>query len=163
MFVFNCFGCCVGWENRSYGRGIIITIIIIIIPILLNFPKLLYVLQHCRKFNQWWIRSQAKFTTTCRKHCKNIYCNILQYAIEFLQLYCILQYAINVILLHCIFIECPIIQILFWFLDLNSYSTFLVLKVKILSLSLERSSCEKLFLWKNNELGLKKIILSQTQ
>ena len=35
---------------------------------------------------------------------KNIYCNILQYAIEFLQIYCILQYAINGILLHCIFI-----------------------------------------------------------
>ena len=28
LFVFNCFDWCVGWENRSYGWGKIITIII---------------------------------------------------------------------------------------------------------------------------------------
>ena len=47
---------------------------------------------------------KSKFVTRYRKLRKNIYCNILQYAIEFLQIYCILQYAINGILLHCIFI-----------------------------------------------------------
>ena len=56
-----------------------------------------------RKFDHEVIL-KSKFVTTYRKLCKNIYCNILQYAIEFLQIYCILQYAINGILLHCIFI-----------------------------------------------------------
>ena len=56
-----------------------------------------------RKFDHEVIL-KSKFVTTYRKLCKNIYCNILQYAIEFPQIYYILQYAINGILLHCIFI-----------------------------------------------------------
>ena len=84
-----------------------------------------------RKFDHEVIL-KSKFVTTYRKLRKNIYCNILQFAIEYPQIYCILQYAINGILLRCIFIE-----IALWFiakglieLDLTHHS-FLVLQDKI--------------------------------
>ena len=43
-----------------------------------------------RKFDHEVIL-KSKFVTTYRKLLKTIYCNILQYAIEFLQIYCNMQ------------------------------------------------------------------------
>ena len=72
-----------------------------------------------RKFDHEVIL-KSKFVTTYRKLCKNIYCNILQYAIEFLQIYCILQCAINGILLHCIFVAIGL-----WFIGKGLLRTYL--------------------------------------